>query len=90
MGEIGNVNRGFDGRRSRGHDNDPVGQKNRLRQAVRHEHDGLVGGGKQYRQLFTEIGPRLFVERGKRFVHQQDAGLETQRARQRRPLFHSA
>ena len=44
----------------------------------------------QHREVLAEDHAGLLVERAERLVHQQDAGLEAERARQRRALAHAA
>ena len=69
---------------------DPVGEERGLAQAVGHEHDGLVGARQQNREILAEDHAGLLVERAERLIHQQNAGLEAERARQRRTLAHAA
>ena len=74
----------------RGEHGDAVGQEGGLAQAVGDEDDGLVGPGQQHREVLAEDHPGLLVERAERLVHQQNAGLEAERAGQGRALAHAA
>ncbi len=72
------------------HHRDPVGEEDRLADAVRHEQRrrGLLGPDAQ--QLEVEILARHVIERAERLVEQQHRGLEHERARDRRALAHAA
>ena len=73
-----------------GEDRDAVGQEHRFDQAMGDEDDRLARARELHREIFAEHQPRLFVERGERLVHQQDLGLQRERPRQLRALFHAA
>src|SRR5215831_20637145 len=60
--------------RPRRHHRDLVGEIDGLGQAVGDEHDGFSGRGPDPQQLVTHGHPRLLVECGKRFVHQEHRG----------------
>src|SRR6185295_2649645 len=65
------------------HDDDAIAQVDRLLDAVRDEEDGVVELALQARDLLLQHGARLRVERAERLVHQQDVGLDGERARDR-------
>src|SRR5947208_2303579 len=73
-----------------GRHRDVVGEKRGFAQAVGHEHDAVVGAREQHRQILAEDHAGLLVERAERLVHEQDAGFETERARERGALAHAA
>src|SRR5262249_57900531 len=67
----------------------PISEEGRLAEAVGDEHDGLVGEREQYREVLAEDHAGLLVERAERLVHQQNAGLEAERAGERGALAHA-
>ena len=80
-------------------DNDPgrlpmtlprLAEKKRLGDIVRDEHDGRRSFLPEAFQFIVEHVPRLRVERGERFVHQQDLRTQRERPRQGDSLFHAA
>ena len=65
-------------RLGRQHD-DAIGQRQRLVDVVGHEQDRLAGVPPQVDELPAQPRPRIRIERRKRFVHEDDVGLEGQR-----------
>src|SRR2546423_1414601 len=78
------------GSRSRGDDDDPVGERDRLLEIVRDEDDRRSGRGPELKKLVLHERARLDVERAERLVHQEDARLVDQGLRERRALAHAA
>src|SRR5439155_1299099 len=76
------------GPRSRGDDDEPVGERDRLFEIVRHEDDRGASGRPQLQELVLHQRPRLDVERAERIVHQQKTRLVDQGLRKRGPLAH--
>jgi hypothetical protein len=54
------------------------------------EHDRLLGVEMQSQQLILQQPPRLCVYGSERLVHQQDARIDGERARETDPLLHAA
>ncbi len=50
----------------------------------------LRGARQQHRKILAQHHAGLLVERAERLVHEQDAGFQAERARQRRALAHAA
>ena len=69
-------------RRPRRHDDDAVGQRDRLFQVVGDEQHRLAVGAPQIEQQIAHDLPRLRVERAERLVHQQDLRIADQHLRQ--------
>ena len=69
---------------------DPIRQKHRLAETMGDEDDGLARARQQDGEVFAKHHARLLVECAERLVHQENAGLEAERARQRRALTHAA
>jgi hypothetical protein len=72
------------------HDDDPVGERDRLLEVVRHEHHRGPGALPEPQQLVLHQRPGLHVQRAERLVHQHDLRLVDQRLGQRDPLAHAA
>ncbi len=73
--------------------NDAVGQQHGLFNVVRDQKDGLGGHGllgPQFQQLAAQVLSRQHVERGKRLVHEENFGLNHQRAGKAHTLPHAA
>jgi hypothetical protein len=68
------------------HHQDPIGHGDGFRQIVGDEKRGQTRGGNGCGEAFLQDQFGLRVERGKRFVEQQDAGVDRQRAGQRGAL----
>ena len=75
--------------RARDH-HDTVGQEHRLFDAVGDEQHGLAVTLPDRQQIVLQARARMGVERAEWFVHQQDARLVGERARDRDPLLHAA
>ncbi len=69
---------------------DPVGQQDRLADAVGDEQDGLARGRPDALQLDIELIARDRVERAERLVHQEQCRIVEQRPADRRALAHAA
>ena len=67
-------------------DTDPVGERGRVVEVVRHEHRRQRELLEQLSQLRAHVRPRVRVESGERLVEQQDPGVARERARERDPL----
>ena len=81
---------GDDAARSRRHDDDPVGDEDRLGDAVGDQHDRRGGALPEPQQLEVEALAAQRVERAERLVEQQDLGLEREGAGERDPLARAA
>ena len=68
--------------RPRRHDDDAVGQRDRLFQIVGDEQHRLAVGAPQIEQQIAHDLPRLRVERAERLVHQQDLRIADQHLRE--------
>ena len=77
---------GHDPRRARRQHDHPVGDQDRLGDAVGHDHDGRRGPLPEPQQLQVESLAGQGVERAERFVEQQDLGLQGEGSRQRHAL----
>ena len=73
-----------------GDDGDPVGQRDRLVDAVGDEDDRLAGRGDDLGELLLHDLAGHRVDRGERLVHQQQPGLGDERAGQADALPHAA
>ena len=62
------------------HDHHPIGQQDRLRDAVGDEQDGLAPLLPDAEQLEAHLFPGHRVQRAERLVHQQQAGIGQERA----------
>src|SRR5262249_32167217 len=71
-------------------DDDAVREQDRLGDHVRDENDGLFCLRPDAQQLELHKAPRLRVERGERLVHQENLGLDGERAREVDALLHAA
>ena len=80
----------LDGAGPRGEHRDPIGQEHRFAERMRHEYDRFGGARQQLREVFAQDHAGLLIERAERLVHQQDVGLQAERARERRTLAHAA
>jgi len=65
-------------------------QIHRLEYRMRDEDDGLAQIAPQREQIVVEPETGDLVERGERFIHQEDVGIGDQCARQRDPHLHAA
>ncbi len=72
------------------HDGDPVGDAHRLVLVMRHEDGREAQGPLQALDLDLHVETKVAIERGERFVEQQDRGLDGQRAGQCHPLLLTA
>jgi hypothetical protein len=79
-----------DARRPRPQQHHPRAQRHRFGHVVGHEDDGLVSLLPDVDELRLQVVARLGIERAEGLVHEQDVGLERERARQRHPLLHAA
>ena len=68
---------------------DAIGQEHRLGQRVRDEDDCFAGLCEKLREIFAQHHARLLVERGERFVHEQNVGLHADAARHIHALAHA-
>ena len=80
----------LDPARTRAHHRNAVSQEHRLRHVMRDEHHRLAGAAPDGEQFFLHDPPRLCVQRTERLVHQQNIGINRQRAGNRRALLHAA
>ena len=71
-------------------DDDAVGERDGLGEVVGHEDDGLPPAGPELQELGLEAELGVGVERAERLVHQEDLGLDHERADQRHALAHAA
>src|SRR5690348_6160274 len=78
------------GARTRGDDKDPVAQRDRLLEVVRHEDDRGGARPPQRQQLVLHQVARLYVEGAERLVHQQNARPVDQALGQGHALAHAA
>ena len=76
--------------RPRRHDDDAVGEEDRLADVVRDEHDRLAALAPEPEQKQVHLVARERVERAERLVHQQHVRVLRQRADDRRALLHPA
>ena len=74
----------------RAHHHDDVGEIDRLGEAMRNEEHGLAGLLPDVEQVVAHAGAGLLVERRERLVHQDQARVLRQPARDRDPLAHAA
>ena len=79
-----------DAARPRAHDDDARREEDRLGDRVGHEDDGLAGRAPDAQHLGVETLPGHLVERSERLVHEQQGGLERERAGDRDALLHAA
>src|SRR5204862_2172801 len=75
---------------ARRHDRDPLRKKHRLLHIVSNKDDGFARALPDAQELGLHETARLGVEGAKRLVHQQDAGVDRQRAGDRSALLHAA
>ena len=87
--ELG-VHDGLDAARPRRHHRHAVGEIDRLLHVVGDEDHGLRRALPDAQQLALHQPAGLRVERAERLVHQQDLGIEGERARDRGALLHAA
>ena len=76
--------------RPRRHDDDPVGEEDRLLDAVRDEHGGLALFQPDALQIEIHLVTGQRIERTEWLVHQQNLGIVNERAAERDPLLHPA
>ena len=69
---------------------DLVRKIGRFLDAVGDEDDGLLLVSQQLEQLFLKLSARLLVDRRKRLIHQDNVGIDGQRASKPDPLAHTA
>ena len=79
-----------DARRARRHDDNAVGQVNRLFDGVGDEHHRLVLGGQHLEQQVLHGRAGLGIQRTERLIHQQELRLDSVGARKRQALAHAA
>ena len=72
------------------HDHDAVGDQHRFVEIMGDEQDGLAGAGMDLQQLLLHGLAGLGVERPERLVHQQDLGIDGERAGDADALLHAA
>src|SRR5262245_26736097 len=84
------VEDGLQGSRTGRQDEDPVREVYGLLDVMGHEHDGVALFRKYPEQLVAHAQVQERVEGGERLVHVEDLGLHDERARELRPLQHSA
>ena len=72
------------------HDDDPVGERDRLREVVGDEDDRLVARLPHAQELRVEGELGVGVERAEGLVHQEDLGVDDERAHERHALPHPA
>ena len=82
-------NVGNDAARAGAHDHNAVRHRYRLGEVVRDEDDRASLALPQAEEHILQLQLRLRIERAKRFVHQQDGGVETKGARQGDALAHA-
>jgi hypothetical protein len=75
---------------ARRHHDDAASDEDRLLDVVRHEQHCLFPGFPDAEQQLLHERARLVIERAERLVQEQDLGLVRERARDGRPLLHSA
>ena len=75
--------------RAGGHDHDPRRQEDGLGDRMRHEQDRRPGALPDLEQLHVHALAGHLVERTERLVHQQDRGIERERARDGDALLHA-
>src|SRR3546814_11105850 len=75
---------------ARRHDDDLRRQEDRLRNRVGDEDDGLAGALPEAQKLLVEVVAGDLVEGAEGLVHQQQLGLERQRASDGDALLHAA
>src|ERR1700741_2149271 len=76
--------------RARREQRDLVGQVRRLLDAVGDKNDRFLVVAQEVQQVLLELAPRLLVDRGERLVHQDDVGVDGERAREADALAHAA
>ena len=84
------IDDGFDAPWPRRHDRDPLGQKHRLFHVVGNEDHSLTRFFPDGEQFALHQAAGLSVERAERLVHQQRAGIESERTGDRGTLLHAA
>ena len=72
------------------HDGDPVPEEDRLLDVVRHQDHGRALGGPDAQQLLLHLDLRERVERAKRLIQEEHAGLVDEHAREGGALGHAA
>ncbi len=72
------------------HDDDPGGKIDGFGDRVGDEADCLVGAAPEFQKLFVQMVADDFVQRAKRFVHQEKIGIEGERTGDRGALLHAA
>src|SRR5262245_23723126 len=78
-----------DSPRPRTHHQHAIGEVDRLRQAVGDKEYGLAGLFPDVEEVVAHAGARLFVERRERLVHQDQAWVLREPARDRNALAHA-
>ncbi len=86
--ELG-IDHRLDAARARRHHGDAVGEIDRLLHVMGHEDDGLGCALPDAQQLRLHQASGLGVESAERLVHQQDLGIECERARNGGALLHT-
>ena len=71
-------------------DDDPVGELDGLQHVVRHEQHGLLRPLPDRLELLAQLPRRDRVEVAERLVHQQEVGLDRERAGDPHALLHPA
>ncbi len=71
------------------HDDDPIGQRDRFREVVGDEDDGLAPLAPQRQQFAVQIELGVEIQGAEGLVHQEDLGLEDQGPHERHALPHS-
>ena len=84
------ANFGGNASRPRRHHDHPLRKIDRLEHRMRDEDDGLAQIAPQRQQIVVQPKAGDFIERGERFIHQQDVRIGDERARQRDPHLHAA
>src|SRR5262245_51229106 len=84
------VDHGQHASRSGTHDDDPVGEEDRLDDAVRHEDDGLATLLPDPQQLEVQPFARELVDRPERLIHQDNLWIDNQDSAERGALLHAA
>ncbi len=76
--------------RTRGHDNNPVPERDGFLQIMGNEDHGLLVLQPQIQQLLLQHNPRLRIKRTKRLIHDDQPRIERQRTYDIAPLTHPA
>src|SRR5215471_19226767 len=84
------VDHGQHASRSGAHDYDPVGEEDRLDDAMRHEDDGLATLLPDAQQLEVQPFARELVDCPKRLIHQDNLWIDNQDSAERGALLHAA